>query len=115
MRPYRVRRGGKIERGTAPIGAATGHHQPVGTGDDIAPAQRRIVFDFHFGKPDRVLAVAGAAGDEFVTIAKGVGQFGIGFAGFGDGAVDIAAIDHLGLAGGAKMVARSGTALIAGA
>ena len=46
----------------------------------LSLAQRRIVLDLDRRKSDLVLAVAGAAADEFVAIAEGVRQLRIGFA-----------------------------------
>src|SRR3954469_20975653 len=63
--PIRCRR--EIQRRAASVGAAAGHQQPVLTGHEIALAQRRVILDLDRGQPDRVLAVAGASGNELVA------------------------------------------------
>src|ERR1700722_18942050 len=98
----------------ASVSAAARDHQPVGTGDEVALADCRVVLDADGREPELVLAVAGAAVDDFVAIAKRIRQFGIGFAGLGRGVVDIAAIDHLGLAGRTEAVAGGRAALAIG-
>src|ERR1700730_15768131 len=105
---------GEIQRRPTLVGAAANHHQSVGTGDDVAFAKRGVTLDLDWRETDLVLAVAGAIRNDLVAVAIGIWQFGIGFAVFGGGIIDAAAIDHFGLARRAKIIARRRPALIVG-
>src|SRR6202158_2599206 len=110
-RAHLLRGGREIQRRAAFVGAAAGDHQPVGTGYDVTLAKRRVVLDVNRRETDLVLAVAGASRDQFVAIAKRIRQFGIRLSALGSGIIDIAAVDHFGLARRTKTAARCRPAL----
>src|SRR5439155_27149867 len=105
---------GEIQRCAAFVGAAADDRQPVLAGDDVALAQGRIVLDLDLRQPDRILAVAGAAGDELVAVAERVRQLGVTLSIVRRGIVDAAAVDQLGLARRTQAAARGGAALVVG-
>jgi len=105
LRADLVRGGREIQFGAAPVGAAACDQKTVLAGDDVAPAQRRVVLDLDRRQTNLILAVAGAAADEFVAIAERVRQLRIGLAVFGGRVVDAAAVEQLGLARRAEAVA----------
>src|SRR4051812_18091438 len=90
-----LRRRREFHRRAAPL-ALAGHHEAVGAGDDVAAAQGRVLLDADLREAQRILAVAGAALDDFVAVAEGVGQLGIRLAVLGGGIVYVAAVDDLG-------------------
>ena len=102
----------EIQLGAAPVGAAAGDQQAILAGDDVALAQRRIILDLDRRETELVLAVAGAAADEFIAKAERVRQVGIGLAVVGGGVVDVAAGKHLGFARRAETVAAGRAARI---
>src|SRR4051794_9434137 len=102
----------EVQGRAASIRAATGHHQTMIADHKVAFADGGVVLDLERREAELVLAVAGAPGDDFLAIAIGIRQIRIRLAGFRRGAIDISAIHHPGIAGGAEAVARVGPALV---
>src|SRR5260370_13890604 len=91
--------GREIQRRAALVDAPGGHQRTAGTDHDVALAKRRVVFDLDRCEADLLTAVAGASRDDLVAIAERIRQFPIRLAALGYGIIDIAAVDHFGLAG----------------
>ena len=104
----------EIQRRTAFVGAAACDHQAIGACDDVAFSKCRVILDLDRGKAHLVLAVTGAVRDDLVAVAIGIRQVRVGLAAFGHSTVDGAAINNLGVARRAEIVARGRPTLIVG-
>jgi hypothetical protein len=65
--------GGGFGEAEMTIIAPIDHLQACSIGNDVAPAQGPIVFNTDGGQADHVLAVARAARNEFLAVAKCIG------------------------------------------
>src|SRR3954466_11711625 len=111
-RGFRDRR--QVQRRAAFVRTTARNHQSVIAGNDVALAQRRILFDLDRSKADLILTVAGASGHNLGSVAERIRQLRIGFSAVSLGIIDIPAVHELGLTGRAKVVAQRRPALIGG-
>src|ERR1700753_4041674 len=86
----------------------------MGACADVAFSKCRVILDLDRGKAHLVLAVTGAVRDDLVAVAIGIRQVRVGLAAFGHSTVDGAAINNLGVARRAEIVARGRPTLIVG-